>query len=151
MVAAALAPHTSDPLRSRHSGSQGVAAYWGILLSAPPPTAHKPVTKWSPWREGASGVNGAYTIQAKALAEWLRLAELVAEIGAVPCRTSDPEAWWPDKRETGTFETRMAVDACSICGARDACLSYALAADEADGMWGGTLPDERRQLQREAA
>jgi len=28
------------------------------------------------------------------------------------------------------------------------CLAYALAADEAEGIWAGTLPDERRALMR---
>ena len=39
-----------------------------------------------------------------------------------------------------------AVDACCACPAMDACLAYALAADERRGIWGGTLPDERRGL-----
>ena len=45
----------------------------------------------------------------------------------------------------------MAVDACSVCAARDACLAYALAADEAEGIWGGSLPAERRGLRIPAA
>jgi len=86
-----------------------------------------------------------WAIPPGALAEWLRLAALVDEIGAVPCRTSDPEAWWPASSEDNGFETRMAIDACTACAARDACLAYAVAADEAEGIWGGALPDERRR------
>ena len=41
----------------------------------------------------------AWAIPPEALQEWLSLAALVDEIGAVPCRTSDPEAWWPDRTE----------------------------------------------------
>jgi hypothetical protein len=78
--------------------------------------------------------------------EWLRLAALVDEIGAVPCRTTDPEAWWPDRGDY--FPARMALDACGICAARDACLAYAVAADEREGIWGGLLPAERRARSR---
>jgi WhiB family redox-sensing transcriptional regulator len=90
-------------------------------------------------------------IPAEALAEWLNLAAVVDEIGAVPCRTSDPEAWWPDKGDVDGFAARMALDACSVCAARPACLSYALAADESEGIWAGTLPEERREMRQEAA
>jgi hypothetical protein len=69
----------------------------------------------------------------------------VDEIDAVPCRTSDPEAWWPDRRELDDPATRTAVQACWRCPAREACLDYAVAADEAEGIWGGALPDERRR------
>jgi len=40
--------------------------------------------------------------------------------------------------------------ACRLCGARQACLTYALAADERFGIWGGTLPEERQALRRNA-
>ncbi len=36
---------------------------------------------------------------AGALSEWLTLTALVDEIGAVPCRKSDPEAWWLDWKQ----------------------------------------------------
>src|SRR5687767_14340904 len=93
----------------------------------------------------------AWAIPPKALNEWLRLAALVDEIGAVPCRTSDAEAWWPDRGEVGGFAARMAIDACSVCAARDVCLAYALAADEREGIWGGTLPAVRLGLLEAAA
>lgn len=86
---------------------------------------------------------GPWAIPPTALNEWLTLAALVDEIGAVPCRTSDPEAWWPDRKEVYELPARMALDACSVCAAREACLAYAVAADERDGIWGGTLPAER--------
>ena len=40
----------------------------------------------------------AFAIPPEALAEWLELARQIADAGSVPCQTSDPEAWWPDKR-----------------------------------------------------
>lgn len=93
----------------------------------------------------------AWAIRPQALTEWLTLTRLVDEIGAVPCRTSDPEAWWPDRKNLDAPATRMAVHGCWRCPAREACLDFALAANEREGVWGGLLPDERRASQRAAA
>lgn len=94
---------------------------------------------------------GPWAIPPTALNEWLTLAARVDEMGAVPCQTSDPEAWWPDRKEVDDFPARMALDACSVCAAREACLAYAVAADEREGIWGGTLPAERRRVRLSAA
>jgi hypothetical protein len=88
----------------------------------------------------------AWAIPPKALAEWVRLSTLVDEIGTVPCRTSDPEAWWPDRKNLDAPATRMAVHGCWRCPAREACLDFALVANEREGVWGGTLPDERKSI-----
>ncbi len=93
----------------------------------------------------------AWAIPPRALAEWLELCRQVEEIGAVPCRTSDPEAWWPARNEVSGLPARMAVAACWSCGAREACLEYAVAADEREGIWGATLPQERRGARRNVA
>lgn len=69
--------------------------------------------------------NAAWLIPPQALREWLELARKLDEAGIVPCRTSDAEAWWPSRTEVDELPARMAVDACSTCGARDACLAYA--------------------------
>jgi WhiB family redox-sensing transcriptional regulator len=45
----------------------------------------------------------------------------------------------------------MALDTCTVCPARDACLDYAVAADETEGIWGGMLPAERLQLNQAVA
>jgi hypothetical protein len=63
----------------------------------------------------------------------------------------DTEAWWPDRKDLDAPSTRMAVRACWTCPARGACLSYAVAADERFGVWGGLLPDERRHLRCRSA
>lgn len=94
---------------------------------------------------GPSADVPAWAIPPKALTEWLRLSTIInGEGAAVPCRTSDPEAWWPDKKNVDGPAAQMAVDACCACPAMNACLAYALAADEREGVWGGMLPDERR-------
>lgn len=91
-----------------------------------------------------------WAVPPKALTEWLTLARLLEEAGAVPCRTSDPEAWWPDRKNLDAPATRMAVHGCWRCPAREACLEYAVAANEREGVWGGLLPDERMALLRAA-
>lgn len=93
----------------------------------------------------------AWAIPPAALTEWLTLAALLEEIGSVPCRTSDPEAWWPDRKQLDAPSTRLAVRGCWRCPAREACLVYAVAAKEREGVWGGTLPDERREMRQAAA
>ena len=93
----------------------------------------------------------AWVIPPKALAEWLRLAAVLEEAGAVPCRTSDAEAWWPDRKQLDGPAARMAVAACWRCPAREPCGAYALAAGEREGIWAGMLPEERREMQKTTA
>ena len=91
----------------------------------------------------------AWLIPPEARNEWLTLTRAVDALGdTVPCRTGDPDAWWPDKKALDSPATLGAIAACWSCGAREACLSYALAADEREGVWGGLLPEERRALLR---
>ncbi|WP_158580081.1 WhiB family transcriptional regulator [Geodermatophilus marinus] len=82
-------------------------------------------------------------VPAAAREAWFRLSAALNSIGAVPCRTSDPEAWFADP---GTAEARMAADACSVCDARVPCLAYALAARERHGIWAATTPAEREAM-----
>lgn len=84
-------------------------------------------------------------IPAVALDQWLALAQVLDEIDTVPCRTRNPEEWWPVRKPFGTA-TRRAIAFCHGCPAEGACLAYALAADERFGVWGGTLPDDRRAM-----
>jgi WhiB family redox-sensing transcriptional regulator len=90
----------------------------------------------------------AWVIPPGALAEWLRLAAVLEEAGAVPCRQSDAEAWWPTRQQLDGPAVRMAVAACWRCPALDACLTYAVAAGEREGIWGATLPEQRREMSR---
>jgi hypothetical protein len=100
--------------------------------------------------EPATGIPGA-CIPRHAVGEWLALARVLADHGPAPCEEGDPEVWWLDKKDMDAPSTRMAVRACSQCPARDACLDYALAADERFGVWGGLLPEARRELRTDAA
>ena len=82
----------------------------------------------------------------RAREEWLALGAVLDECGPVPCQTSDPEAWWPHGNEVTGPGARLAVKGCRACRAAAACLAYALAADERFGIWGGTLPEQRRAI-----
>lgn len=93
----------------------------------------------------------AWLLPPEARNEWLTLAAVLAESGPVSCETSDPAAWWPDRKGLNSPETLAAVSGCRRCPAQDACLAYAVAADEPEGIWGGTLPAERRAVRPLAA
>ena len=81
-----------------------------------------------------------------AAAQWLALQDALTQVGPVACQTTDAEAWWPDGRDAHGPSARMAVDACRRCEAAAPCLAYALAADHRYGIWGGTLPEQRRAM-----
>ena len=59
------------------------------------------------------------------------------------CSQSDPELFFPEtSREK--VNTRKAKAICFMCVEREACRSYALKANEADGIWGGLDEEDRR-------
>jgi WhiB family redox-sensing transcriptional regulator len=82
----------------------------------------------------------------QARAAWGELVAVLAAAGPAPCALGDAEAWWPAPGETTT-----AVAECRRCPAQEACLTYAMAADERSGVWGGQLAAERRRLARRDA
>jgi hypothetical protein len=83
-------------------------------------------------------------IPPEALDAWLRLQAGLEEVGTVPYRSADASAWWPDRRDLDSAATRGAIAACRQCPLRHPCAEDAIAADERSGVWGATLPDERR-------
>lgn len=94
-------------------------------------------------------VGQVYGIPAEAQAAWSELAEVLHVAGPAPCEEGAPDAWWP----TGGDNTDAALAArcCAGCPARVECFTYALAADERDGIWGGLTPAERAALGRHVA
>lgn len=78
--------------------------------------------------------------------QWTRLRRLLDQVGPVPCQIGPAEAWWPDAKAARGPGVRRAVAGCRRCPVSQACLAYALAADERFGVWGGTLPEQRRQM-----
>ena len=92
-----------------------------------------------------------WALPPKAEVEWHELRRQLEEVGPVACQIGDPTAWWPDRCDVAGPATHGAVAACRRCPAAAPCLAYALAADERYGIWGGTLPGERRVMRWEAA
>ena len=61
------------------------------------------------------------------------------------CRGLDPEIFYPVSDE----EADAAKSICAECPVREACLEYALANRELDGVWGGATERERRRMIRQ--
>jgi len=61
------------------------------------------------------------------------------------CRGIDPNVFYPPSEE----EAEEAKSICAGCPVREACLEYALANRERDGVWGGATERERRRLVRQ--
>jgi WhiB family transcriptional regulator, redox-sensing transcriptional regulator len=61
------------------------------------------------------------------------------------CRGVDPDVFYPASDE----ETEVAKAICAQCPVREACLEYALANRERDGVWGGATERERRRMIRQ--
>ena len=61
------------------------------------------------------------------------------------CRGADPDTFYPATDE----EAEEAKAVCATCPVRQACLEYALANRERDGVWGGLTERERRRLIRQ--
>jgi WhiB family redox-sensing transcriptional regulator len=59
------------------------------------------------------------------------------------CRSSDPELFFP--LAPSPVQEARAKAVCATCQVLDECRSYALKAGEADGIWGGLTPEERRR------
>ena len=85
-----------------------------------------------------------WAIPPKAVDAWLELQSGLEEVGTVACRSADASAWWPDKRDLNSPTTHGAIAACQRCPLRRPCAEYAIVADERFGVWGATLPHERR-------
>jgi WhiB family redox-sensing transcriptional regulator len=61
------------------------------------------------------------------------------------CRGVDPDIFYPPSDE----EAGPAKAICAQCPVREACLEYALANRERDGVWGGATERERRRMVRQ--
>ncbi|MFD1930473.1 MULTISPECIES: WhiB family transcriptional regulator [Nonomuraea] len=63
------------------------------------------------------------------------------------CLDEDPETFFPiSLHGAGHTQLERAKAICHGCPVRQPCLDYAIATRQADGVWGGTGPDERRAL-----
>lgn len=85
----------------------------------------------------------SWPVPVEAVGEWVSLqVAIAAHGGRLACET-DPEAWFAS---AASAARAAAVEACGWCPVRGECLAYAVAAEERDGIWGGSTPEERRVL-----
>jgi WhiB family transcriptional regulator, redox-sensing transcriptional regulator len=68
---------------------------------------------------------------------WRRLAA---------CAGSDSDVFFPDQADDVAIE--LAKEICESCPVQEACLQYALATNQTEGIWGGMDAQERRRLRR---
>lgn len=71
-------------------------------------------------------------------------------VAALPdraCADTDPEIFFPGR----TGSAREALDLCSQCLHRQACLEWAIDTEQLFGVWGGTTAEERTAMIRAAA
>lgn len=61
------------------------------------------------------------------------------------CRGIDPNIFYPVSDD----DAEEAKGICAACPVRQACLEYALANRERDGVWGGATERERRRIVRQ--
>lgn len=62
------------------------------------------------------------------------------------CRDTDPDIFFPHDAFSNDWDVPRAI--CILCAVHEACLEFALVTNQADGMWGGATPDERRGVRR---
>ena len=67
------------------------------------------------------------------------------EMGA--CKGLEPEVFYPDPDNES--EAEIAKEVCESCAVRVACLEFALANREKEGVWGGCTERERRRIIRQ--
>jgi WhiB family redox-sensing transcriptional regulator len=59
------------------------------------------------------------------------------------CANSDSTLFFPEDGDYGP-----ALEVCKACDVRSECLAHALTQNEAEGVWGGTTPSQRKTLRR---
>lgn len=80
---------------------------------------------------------------------WNQLNETIEESRVIPgCRDSDPEAWFPPETPGIGAAYNVARKLCAKCPVQRLCLEYAMANNEAHGLWGGLTHRERVKLKR---
>ncbi|MED7923575.1 WhiB family transcriptional regulator [Nonomuraea sp. LP-02] len=63
------------------------------------------------------------------------------------CLDQDPELFFPISMEgPSQSQVEEAKAVCRGCPVREPCLAYALSTRQAYGVWGGTDPEQRREL-----
>jgi WhiB family redox-sensing transcriptional regulator len=63
------------------------------------------------------------------------------------CRGLDPAIFYPASDDDEISD--VAKDVCAVCTVREACLEFALAVREKQGIWGGCTERDRRRIVRQ--
>ena len=88
-------------------------------------------------------------ISTKAQQLWNKLNDAIDESPVtIPCRYSDPDAWFPDPKDTNIMGFRNAKSLCADCPVKMPCLEYAITNNESHGIWGGLTYKERVAFRR---
>jgi hypothetical protein len=78
------------------------------------------------------------------------LMDLLTEHGSDIRCTEVPDAFYPEPLPSGGkaeyFDLAGAQKMCSECPAIKTCALYAILANETEGIWGGTTPNDRRKI-----
>lgn len=77
--------------------------------------------------------------------EWTKDAACVREEGFYPVLNEKFEDVWTDEHKA------QAKAICAQCSVKPMCLDYAIVGREDEGIWGETLPSERRKIRLERA
>jgi WhiB family redox-sensing transcriptional regulator len=65
------------------------------------------------------------------------------------CLAADPELFFPLGAGTAAApDTSRALRICDGCPVKRQCLEFAMQTNEAEGIWGGTTPEERVRVLR---
>ena len=68
------------------------------------------------------------------------------------CLREDPEIFFPPTEAgLGLEQITVAKEICHDCPVQAECLDHAITFGEGAGIWGGTTPEERRLLRRQAS
>lgn len=94
----------------------------------------------------------SWQVPARAMREWHQLAASLALLEEQPACEGQPELWWErPSTPAGQRAEESAVAECALCPVVAACASYAIAAGEREGVWGGMTAAERRTAVAERA
>ncbi len=110
--------------------------------------------QWSRWPSPWSRPSGGHQPTGlgprrtpEAVAAYRTLGRAIAAVGLTPCQAAaHPDAWHGERTTAGE-----AAALCGDCPVIEACLGYALAADEREGVWGGQTAADRRRLAQQRA
>lgn len=97
-----------------------------------------------------AGAWPSWQVPTGAAEEWAALQEAIEAVRTPPCQ-GDPEAWMVDGTSPQALAAQAeAVEACRGCLAVVECSSYAVAAGERFGVWGGMTPRTRAAVRAKA-